>query len=216
MTKRRVLSETQEKVGDRGEVEDPGAGESTASVCAGRDRARSAGEDDDPVRTVQPHRNSDDGRSDERRVHHLHPGTGQPVRGRGAHRPGAVRGPPRDELPGDPGSATTRSWRWSPGAAGRRDHTKDGTHHTEAGTHCSLIVYAECVDPCFWDDHVGHISAVRTYSCENGAACVVTESLTAVEAASATTSWTSRAAEVSARAGSGGPWPRCCRARCRT
>ncbi|MEX5303204.1 hypothetical protein [Kocuria sabuli] len=51
----------------------------------------------------------------------------------------------------------------------------------EAGTHHSLIVYAEYVDPWFWEDQVGHICATTTYSYENGTTCVVTEALTAVD-----------------------------------
>lgn len=60
-------------------------------------------------------------------------------------------------------------------------YTKDGVYYTEAGTHHSVMVYEQYVDPWFWDDQVGRLSSSTTYSYADGTTCVVTESLVAVD-----------------------------------
>lgn len=60
-------------------------------------------------------------------------------------------------------------------------YTKGGVYYTVSGTHHTVMVYEEYVDPFFWDDQVGHLSATSTYSYADGTTCVVTEELTAVD-----------------------------------
>lgn len=59
-------------------------------------------------------------------------------------------------------------------------YTMDGVYYTETGTHHSVMVHEEYVDPWFWDDQMGRLSSTTTCSSTDGTTRGYTESLVAV------------------------------------
>lgn len=67
------------------------------------------------------------------------------------------------------------------GTSTSEGYTRDGVYYTTSAVHHSVMVYEDYVDPWFWDDQVGRLTATTTYSYADGTTCVFTEALVAVD-----------------------------------